>query len=390
MKKIYTKKGFIMRSNYQICKRCVMDTSDPLITFTNDGICNHCSNFNENILPIWKPNTLNSNKLNQIINEIKSKSKHKKYDCILGLSGGVDSSYLADLASNLGLRILAVHVDAGWNSEIAVSNIEKICKKLNIELHTIVVDWESMKELQRSYLLSGLANQDVPQDHVFFSALYNFAVKNKINYVLHGFNYATESVLPKAWGHDNMDLKQIKYIFKRFSRFKKLKLKVPVTNFFTREIYYKFIKKMKVIKILNEIPYSRSEAIKLLQNKFDWKYYGGKHYESRFTKFFQGYYLPVKFGYDKRRAHLSSLILSNEINRDFALNSLNNKDYLDEDIINDKNYILQKLDLTADEFDSIMKVENRKNFTDYPSNYKFKSNYLKFIKFLKRIIKNKQ
>ncbi len=349
---------------YRICTKCIMDTSDPMITFDSNGVCNHCNNFDNNIKPIWHPNDIGEKAGKEIVEKIKIECKNKEYDCILGLSGGIDSSYLAWLASDLGLRILAVHVDAGWNSEIAVQNIEKICKTLNIDLHTIVVDWSNMKELQRAYLYSGLPNQDVPQDHVFFSALYSYAVKNKVRYVLHGFNYATEGILPPAWGYDAMDLRQIKAVSKSYSR---VNLKhLPLTGYLKREIYFRLIKRMRVIKLLNYFPYNKGEAIKKLESEFGWEYYGGKHFESRFTKFFQSYYLPTKFGYDKRRAHLSSLIVSGEITREEALREMEKTLYTNDQIKKDRDYIIKKLDLTIEEFNHIMLAPNRSH-SDYPS-----------------------
>ena len=371
-------------SDYRICKKCIMDTTDPMISFDDNGVCNHCNNFENNIKPLWHPNETGKEIAGRIVEKIKIENKHKEYDCILGLSGGIDSSYLAYLASELGLRILAVHVDAGWNSEIAVQNIEKICKKLNIDLHTIVVDWSNMKELQRAYLFSGLPNQDVPQDHVFFSALYRYAVKNKVRYVLHGFNYATEGVLPASWGYDAMDLTQIKAISKQFSRTKLKKL--PLTGYIKREIYFRMIKRMKVIKLLNYFPYKKNEAIKKLESEFGWVYYGGKHFESRFTKFFQSYFLPTKFGYDKRRAHLSSLIVSGEITRDKALLEMEDKLYTNEQIKKDKEYILKKLDLDISDFDRIMSSQN-KSHSDYPSGVKTQTLINKTVRLIKKIFR---
>lgn len=371
---------------YRICTKCIMDTTDPLIDFDSNGVCNHCNNFEKNIKPLWHPDNEGALYIKEIVQKMKKKSKKNKYDCILGLSGGVDSSYLAYIGSNLGLRILAVHVDAGWNSETAVNNIEKICKKLNIDLHTIVVDWDEMKELQRAYLFSGLANQDVPQDHVFFSALYSYAVKNKIKYVLHGSNFATESILPKSWGYDAMDLKQIKSISKMYSR-SRLK-KLPLTGYFKRDIYFKIIKGMKVVKLLNYLPYSKTDAINTLRKEFDWQYYGGKHYESRFTKFFQGYYLPTKFGYDKKRAHLSSLIVTGELSREEALLELQKKDYSDDQIKKDRDYLLKKLDLSIEDYNHIMSLPN-KTHLDYPSGIKTKNNIIKLIKMVKKLLGKK-
>lgn len=352
-------------SNYQICSRCIMDTSDPEITFDEQGVCNHCLNFDANIKPRWFPNEKGSEILQGIVDKIKRENVNNEYDCIIGLSGGVDSSYLAVKAAQMGLRLLAVHVDAGWNSEIAVRNIENICKKLSIDLHTHVVDWEEVKELQRAFLLSGVANQDVPQDHAFFAALYNYAVKNNVKYVLSGMNFATEGILPSAWGYMAMDLKHLEGIYERFGR---VPLRTfPKVNLFKYLIYYPYIKGMKVIAPLNYMPYDKNEAITILEKEFGWQYYGGKHFESRFTKFFQAYYLPAKFGYDKRRAHLSSLIVSEQLNREQALAEMEKVLYPEDQLREDQDYILRKLDLTSEDFEAVLNQPN-KSFRDYPSN----------------------
>lgn len=369
---------------YQICTRCIMDTSDSEITFDENGVCNHCHQFDTVLKPKWYPNEQGRLIAEQLVEKIKKENISNEYDCVLGLSGGVDSSYLAYIAVKMGLRILAVHVDAGWNSEIAVQNIEKICKKLKIDLHTIVVDWEEMKELQRAYLYSGLANQDVPQDHIFFSALYSYAVKNKVRYVLNGSNYATEGILPASWGYDAMDVKQIKSIIKIFSRMKIKKL--PMTGYIKREIYYNRVKRMEIVRLLNYIPYTKKNAIQTLEREFGWKYYGGKHFESRFTKYFQSYYLPVKFGYDKRRAHLSSLIVAGEITREEALIEMKKELYTEDQIRIDREYIIKKLDLSEKQFEKIMNAPN-KTFLDYPSSYQTRELVKKIMKARSKLLK---
>ena len=368
---------------YQICKRCVMDTSDPTITFDDHGVCCHCINFDQNIKPNWHPNDAGRKKIEQIVERIKVESQGQEYDCIIGLSGGVDSSYLAYLAKKeFNLRLLAVHVDAGWNSEIAVQNIENIVKKLGIDLYTHVVNWEEIKDLQVAYLKSGVENQDIPQDHIFFSVLYDYACKNKIKYVLHGGNYATESILPKSWGYNNMDSRQIKAIHKLFG---KTKLKdYRMVGFLKYYLYYPYLLKMKVIKILNYVPYNKEGAIKILEKELGWRYYGGKHYESRFTKFFQSYLLPTRFGYDKRRAHLSSLIVSGQMTRVDALKELEQKAYSDVELAEDINFIAKKLDMTVEELNALIKMP-LKSFRDYSSNHFLFVVHAKLRSFLKYI-----
>lgn len=372
------------KQNIQICTRCIMDTSDPDIEFDENGVCNHCRNFDINISKLWLPNDEGKDRLQVIVDKIKKNGAGKKYDCILGLSGGVDSSYLALMAKKLGLRPLAVHVDTGWNRDVGISNIENIVKVLNIDLFTKVIDWEEMKDLQVAYLKSGVENQDTPQDHVIFAALYGFAVDNRINFVLSGSNYATESVLPTAWGHDAMDLKQLKAIHKLYGK-RKLKT-FPTVNFFKYRFYYPYIKKMQVVDILNYIPYDRENAIQTLQKEVGFKDYGKKHYESQFTKFFQGYFLPVKFGYDKRKAHFSSLVLSGQMTREEALSKIAEKTYSDETLKNDLDFIIKKLGLSQESFAAIMAAPN-KSYLDYPTSVKLRITMSKIKDRVRRLSK---
>lgn len=355
-----------------------MDTSDPDITFTQDGICSHCNLFPSRAKQHWFANEDETENINKIIEGIKISNKHKKYDCIIGLSGGADSSYLAYWAvKKAKLRLLAVHVDAGWNSEIAVSNIEKIVSQLGIDLITHVVDWEEMADLQQAFLRAGVANQDTPQDHAFFAALYHFASRNNIQNILSGFNFSSESILPKSWGHSAMDLDQIRDIHKKFGR---AKLKsFPQVTFFKNYIYYPYIKKMRVISPLNYIPYVKSEAITTLNKELGWEDYGGKHCESRFTKFFQSYFLPTRFGYDKRRAHLSSLILSQQISRSDALETLALPPFDEKSIQFDKEFICRKLSLSVDEFNELLSTPKR-DFTFFKNNSR-KMNQLNWTRY---------
>jgi N-acetyl sugar amidotransferase len=357
-----------------------MDETDKLIQFDDNGVCNHCHEYDRNKKLLGYDTETSPKKHNQIITLLKQNGKKKEYDCILGLSGGVDSSYLLHHAVKNGLRVLAVHVDAGWNSEIAVKNIHKLCEKLNVELHTIVIDWPTIRELQRAYMFSGLPNLDIPQDHVFLAAIYDYARKNKIKYLLNGSNLATEGILPRSWGYSNIDFKSIQDVFHKFKRKGNLN-KYPHFGL----LKYIFCIKNKIIRIdlLNYINYSKKLAIYDLEKFYHWEYYGGKHFESRFTKFFQSYYLTTKFNYDKRLAHLSSLIVGGEISRDEALDEyLNKKPYNEESLIEDRNYILKKLGISFSEWGLIMASEN-KNENDYKNNKKM----IAFIKNI-NIIKN--
>jgi len=339
-----------------------MDTSDPEIWFDEQGYCSNCNTALDLAGKIWFPDEKGEKILDSIFNKIKYEERKKEFDCIIGLSGGVDSSYLAYLAVKKGLRPLVVHVDCGWNSEQAVRNVENVVKKLNIELHTFVVNWEEMKDLQRSFFKASLPEQDIPQDHAIFAALYDFADKNHIKYVLNGYNFATESILPESWGYQAMDYRHLKSIHKKFGE-RELK-DYPHVNFFQRYIYFTLIRRMDIIYPLNYINYRKSEAIEILNKELGWQYYGGKHYESRFTKFFQSYYLPVKFNFDKRRAHLSSLIISGQISREEALNLMMEDPYTENEISFDLEYVAKKLDWSVQEFKAIINLppNRHKNF----------------------------
>jgi N-acetyl sugar amidotransferase len=369
---------------YQICNRCIMDTSDPEIKFNDMGYCSHCTSALDLAKEIWHPDEKGEKLLNLIFDRIRIEEKKKEFDCIIGLSGGVDSSYLAYMAVQKGLRPLVVHVDCGWNSEQAVKNVENIVKKLNVELHTFVVNWEEMKDLQRSFFKASLPDQDIPQDHAIFSALYNFGERNKIKYVLNGLNFATESIMPSGWGFQAMDWKHLKSVHNIFGE-RKL-VDYPHVNFFRRYFYYTLIKKMTIINPLNYINYKKDDAIELLKSELGWQYYGGKHYESRFTKFFQSYYLPVKFNFDKRRAHLSSLIVSGQISRDEALKIMEEKVYSEKEISFDLEYVAKKLDWSAEEFKTIINLAPASH-RDFPNNENLFSFGLKTKNFLKNIFR---
>jgi N-acetyl sugar amidotransferase len=342
-----------------------MDTTDPEILFDSEGHCNHCNSAVELGAKTWFPDETGARILDSLIVRIKKEGRNKEFDCIVGLSGGVDSSYLAYLAVKKGLRPLIVHVDCGWNSEQAVRNVENIVKKLNIELHTFVVNWEEMKDLQRSFFKASLPDQDIPQDHAIFAALYNFAEKNNITWVLNGYNFATESILPQSWGFQAMDYHHLKSIQKKFGE---IKLKdYPHVNFFKRYIWYTLIKRMQIVNPLNYIDYRKDAAIETMKSELGWQYYGGKHFESRFTKFFQSYYLPVKFNYDKRRAHLSSLIMSGQMTRDEALAEMKTSLYSESEIKYDLEYVAKKLGWTAEEFRAIIDLPPAAH-KDFPNN----------------------
>jgi N-acetyl sugar amidotransferase len=346
-----------------------MDTTDPQITFNSEGLCSHCQRYDGMVRDIVKKADSGERRsaLESIVNQIKASGRNNEYDCIMGLSGGVDSSYVAYTAKQLGLRPLAVHFDSGWNSELAVNNIENIVTKLSIDLHTHVVDWEEMRDLQLAFFKASVANCDIPTDHAFPAILYREAAKHGIKYILSGSNYATEFILPSAWGYQSGDLKHLKDIHRRYG---KVKLRnYPTIGFLQQYLWYPYVRGIKTVKPLNFLPYNKAEAKKLIINELGWRDYGGKHYESVFTRFFQGYYLPVKFGYDKRLAHLSSLINAGQMTREEAVEELALPTYDRQLQENDKEFVAKKLGVGTHELEEIFQLPN-KEYSDYASNAK--------------------
>lgn len=350
---------------YQICTRTIMDTSDPGIVFNEKGESDYCANFDQIILPSWNTGETGKAELMKVAEKIKASGEGKDFDCIIGLSGGLDSSYTAYIAKEvMGLRPLLFHVDAGWNTDQAVGNIEKLVNGLGVELYTEVIDWEEMKDLQVAFLKSQIADQDLPQDAAFFSGLYKFANKHKIKYILTGGNFSTECCRePEEWGgFPGIDTTLFKTIHKKFG---KHKLKnFPLVDILIYKIYYKYIYGMEVFKPLNLVPYIKKDAEKLLNDKFGWLSFQHKHHESRFTRFYEDYWLPRKFGYEKRRAHFSSLILTGQMTREAALDRISRPE-LDEHFLKQEfRYVAHKLDLTEEELEAIFKGKN-KTFYDY-------------------------
>lgn len=346
---------------YQICTICVMDISDPEILFDEDGRCNHCRDFEQLLGKVWFPNEDGARQLDALIKRIKIEGRGKEYDCLLGLSGGIDSSYLALKAREWGLRPLVVHVDAGWNSELAVQNIERIVKHCEYELHTHVVNWESMRELQLAYLRAAVANQDVPQDHAFFAGLYHFATENKVRYVLNGGNAATEGIFPRSWHGAAMDARNLNAIHKAYGSAPLLDY--PRISFGQYYFWYPIVKRMTPLRPLNLMPYSKEQAVAELEG-IGWRAYPRKHGESLFTKFFQNYYLPTKFGYDKRRPHLSSLIASGAMTRQHALELLGEVLYTADELRRDRQYICRKLRIDDEEFEDLLNRPTH-HYTDF-------------------------
>ena len=353
------------KCEYQICTKTIMDTSDPNIVFNEKGESDYYVNFINEILPNWHTDEKGYAELMNVAEKIKKEGIGKDFDCIIGLSGGLDSSYVAYVAKEImKLRPLLFHVDAGWNTDKAVGNIEKLCNGLGLDLYTDVINWEEMKDLQVAFLKSQIADQDLPQDYAFFSGLYIFAKKNKIKYVLTGGNFSTECCRePEEWGgFPGIDTLLVKDIH---SKFGKRPLKTfPLVDILTYKIYYRYVLGMQVFKPLNLLPYNKKEVEKLLFDKFGWESFQHKHHESRFTRFYEDYWLPRKFGFQKRRAHFSSLILTGQMTRDEALERVSKPELSDDFLEKEFEYVADKLDLKVEDLKLIFEGEN-KTFNDY-------------------------
>jgi N-acetyl sugar amidotransferase len=343
-----------------------MDTTDLEIVFDGNGYCNHCTEF-LNIRDKYRSQGRDGDeRLERVIEEIKYAGKGNAYDCLIGLSGGVDSSYLAYIAKENGLRMLAVHMDNGWDSEEAVMNIKNITKKLGIDYESYVLDWEEFKDLQLSFLKASIPEAETPTDIAIPGALYYFAAKYNIKHIMGGGNLATEGILPKSWHYNARDLKYFTHIHKTFGG-KRLK-KFPLFGY-KKEMYFKLKKGIRMIYPLNYVYFAKEDVIELLKEKFDWKYYGGKHYESRYTRFIQSYYLYEKFRIDYRRATLATQVCTGEVNHDEANRQLESKPFDLSKIEGEKQYIAKKLNVSKDEFERIL-TRPAKWYWDYPNDDK--------------------
>lgn len=355
-----------MGASYRICSNCVMDTTDSNITFDDRGWCEYCCNFYTNILPNWHTDERGHRELSALVERVKRDGAKRDHDCLIGISGGIDSSYVTVLAKRYGLRPLLFHVNAGWNSQEAENNIERLVDSLKLDLHTEVVDWQEMRDLQLAYFRAQVPHIDTPQDHAFFGSLYNFAAKHGFQYILTGANYSTECVRePLEWHYHASDLRQILDIHRRFGE-RPLK-SFPLCDIFRYKIYFRLVKGLQVVTPLNFVPYVKEEATKELVEQFGWQKYAHKHYESRFTRFYEGYWLLEKFGFDKRRAHFSSLILTGQLSREEALAKLAQPPYDKVTILHDFEYVATKLGISCDELRELMQGENR-TYRDYKSN----------------------
>lgn len=351
---------------YQICTNCVMDTTDAAIVFDARGVCDHCNTFYTHVLPNWHTDERGSATLMKIVEKIKKQGAGKDFDCIIGMSGGIDSSYLTCLAKEqFGLRPLVFHVDAGWNSQEAVNNIERLVDGLGLDLYTEVIDWEEMRDLQLAFFKAGVPHIDTPQDHAFFATMYNFAEKHNIKYILTGANYSTECIRnPIEWMYYQSDSTQLRDIH-RVHGMRPLKT-FPTTSILKHKVFLRYIRQIHVVRPLNYVPYLKADAVRSLVDKFGWQPYPQKHFESRFTRFYESYWLPKKFGYDTRRVQYSSLIVTHQMSRDEAIARLEKPAYDDATISRDVEYVATKLRISVQELDSYMSSPN-KTFRDYES-----------------------
>ena len=356
---------------YRVCNRCVLDTTDPEIVFDEKGNCNHCNSYFDKIQHLSYQGEKSDKELEALVAEIKEAGKNNEYDCLVGVSGGIDSSYVAFLVKKLGLRPLAWHLDNGWNSDQAVKNIRSICTKLEIDYQSHVLNWEEFKDIQLSVLKSGITEVEIPTDIAILGAAHKIALEHNIKYIISGGNYATEGLLPEKWFYNPKDEKLLRAIQKKFGS-KKPKT-FPFFNY-KKEMYCKFVKGIKMKYILNLVPFDKDEAMKTLENELDWKYYGGKHYESKYTGFVQSYIQPVKFNVDYRRATFSTQICAGTMTRDEALELLEKPSYNPETVESEMEYIAKKFGISVEEFKNLLEAEPI-SYKYYPNDEK-KLNYI--------------
>lgn len=348
---------------YRQCTRCVMDTSDPLITFSQEGHCNHCTDYFGRIANLTYRGEESDRRLAEVVEVIRRAGRGRNYDCVIGISGGIDSCYAAWVVKNQGLRPLAVHMDNGWNSDIAVKNIKKVAQTLGIDYESYVLDWDEFRDLQLAFLRASVPEIETPTDMAIPAALHRIAADNGIRYVISGGNYATEGILPAAWHYNAKDLKFLKAVHRRFGTGK---LRTFPTFGYRDEAYFKLVKGIRIVYLLNHVPYAKDDAMRFLQEELGWQYYGGKHFESRITGFVHSYVLPVKFGIDYRRATLSTQICAGATTRDQALQVLAAPPFTPEQAAREKEYVAKKFEISVAELDDILSQPPRTH-RDYPN-----------------------
>lgn len=361
---------------FRRCSITVMDNiADPDITFDANGVCNYYYDYQDAAAKGLYPKKEGREKLEQLAEKIKREGKDKPYDCLIGLSGGVDSTYVALLVKQLGLRPLAVHLDNGWNSELAVKNVENIITRLGFDLYTLVVNWEEFRDIQLSYLKASVVDIEVVSDHAIFATMYKLAKEHKTGYIISGTNIVTEHIMPQSWLYRKMDFTNLKDIHDRYGS---VKLKTYPSFDFKKYVYYSSVLKLSPVSILNYIPYNKKEVKDVIIKELGWRDYGGKHYESMFTKFYQAYILPAKFKIDKRKPHLSNLIASGQLTREEALAELQQPLYQPRDLQADREYVVKKLGLTEAEFDAIMALPPRRH-EEFKTDKQLKDRYMNML-----------
>jgi N-acetyl sugar amidotransferase len=348
---------------YRICTRCIMDTSDPEIVFDDNGWCNHCTGWFKRAALYALPAEERARRLEAVVEEMKRRGRGKEYDCVIGVSGGVDSSYVAIKVKELGLRALAVHVDNGWNSEKAVGNIKRILDPLNIDLFTVVLNWKEFRDLQLAFLRASTPDSEIPSDHAIVASFCNATSKHGVGYYISGINFRTEGIHVRQWSQGHWDRRYIHSIYKQFTgkRLKYFPL-VPVSTL----VFNIVMHRPRAVYLLDYLDYDKQSAKRMLMQDFGWEDYGGKHYESMYTRFYQGWILPHKFGYDKRRMHLSTLICSGQITRADAMKEIAEPPYPPDWIEPDTVFVTKKLGISREDFDAIMAAP-KKQYTDYPN-----------------------
>jgi len=361
---------------YQQCTVTVMDNiADPDIRFDEKGICNYYYEYQQAAIKGLVTGEAGEKKLEDLVHRIKSDGKGNRYDCLIGLSGGVDSTYVAWLAKQHGLRPLAVHLDNGWDSELAVRNVENIITRCGFDLFSLVIDWEEFRDIQLAYLYASVVDIEVVSDHAIFASMYKLAREHNTGYIISGTNIVTEYIMPPSWLYDKMDFANLKDIH---SRFGKKRLNTYPYFDFRKHVYYSSVLRLNPISILNYVPYNKNEVKEIIRKELDWRDYGGKHYESQFTKFYQAYILPEKFHIDKRKAHLSTLICSGQMTRSAALQELEKPLYDPAQLQSDKEYVMKKFGLTPREFEKIMQLPIKKHAA-FKSDRKLKERYMNML-----------
>jgi N-acetyl sugar amidotransferase len=352
-----------------------MDASDPFISFDDEGVCNHCRQY-EALVARWQETAPS---LDAVIAGIREAGRGRDFDCLLGLSGGVDSSFMAYQARLLGLRPLAIHLDNGWDTELAIQNIQNIVTKLDIDLITHVVDWDEFRDLQVAFLKASVVDVEMVTDHAIAALSYRQARKHDIPFLLSGTNLATEAVLPRSWVHTKTDRRHLRAIHRRYGTGR---LRTFPTISTLEITLLKSAGRLKVVELLDHLDYRHEGAIETLRDELGWRPYGGKHHESFFTRFFQAYILPRKFGIDKRRAHLSSLICSGQMDRAKALEELSRPIVDEVTLAADKEYVVKKLRLTESEFDELMRRPPRAH-----DGFASEASYLRVLSRAKRVLR---